>query len=244
MCFSVEADLVGGAVVGAIGVDALRHCHRRRDLALAALPALFAAHFITEAFVWWGLGGQVPWSSGRVAMWLYLAFAFWVLPLLVPLSVMTVEPDERRQRLMRFCVVLGAFAALSYVAGMLRGPVTAEIDGRHIAYSFPLDHRDVVDALYVFVAVVPWLASSHKRLVAFGAANAFAVVALFWLTSTGRISLWCAWAAVTSLVIALHLRHSSRGAETPAGATYAGAAHAGELAAPDALRQGWHRLRS
>ena len=40
----------------------------------------------------------------------------------------------------------------------------------------------------------------------FGAANMVAVLVLAWLYETAFISLWCAWAAITSISIALWLR--------------------------------------
>ena len=39
--------------------------------------------------------------------------------------------------------------------------------------------------------------------------NLIAVTVLAWLMATGVISLWCAWAAVTSIVIVLHLRDTA-----------------------------------
>ena len=44
MCFSAEADLVTGVVVGAIAIDALRHVRQPSDRALAAIPAILAGH--------------------------------------------------------------------------------------------------------------------------------------------------------------------------------------------------------
>jgi hypothetical protein len=65
MCFSPEGDLVGGVVVTAIGVDAIRHLRDRKDhLALAALPLVLGFHQIDETFVWWGLQGVVPHGVG------------------------------------------------------------------------------------------------------------------------------------------------------------------------------------
>ena len=49
MCFSAEADLVTGVVVGVVGIDALRHIRKPHQLALAATPLLFAVHEIDEA---------------------------------------------------------------------------------------------------------------------------------------------------------------------------------------------------
>jgi hypothetical protein len=44
----------------------------------------------------------------------------------------------------------------------------------------------------------------------FGLLNLAAVAVLAWLMASGVISLWCAWAAVASLVIVIHLRTSDR----------------------------------
>jgi len=44
----------------------------------------------------------------------------------------------------------------------------------------------------------------------FGLWNVAAVAALVWLAQDGLTSLWCTWAAVTSIVIARHLRVSQR----------------------------------
>jgi hypothetical protein len=40
----------------------------------------------------------------------------------------------------------------------------------------------------------------------FGAVNLVAVALLAWIDHTAVISLWCAWAAITSIAIALHVR--------------------------------------
>ena len=52
--------------------------------------------------------------------------------------------------------------------------------------------------------------SSERRIAAFGLANLAAVVLLAWLESSALTSLWCAWAAVTSLAIVAHLRRAHR----------------------------------
>ena len=96
MCFSAEADLATGLVAGLAGVDALRHARQPGERALGALPVLFGVHQLTEVFVWWGLTDRVPWTVGDAAVWLYLSFAFVLLPVFVPLAVLAVEPDARR----------------------------------------------------------------------------------------------------------------------------------------------------
>ena len=76
MCFSPQADVVGGLVIGAIGIDAVRHVRRRREfLALAWIPLLLGAHQFIEALVWLWLQGHVPRGIGHAALWAYLLIA-------------------------------------------------------------------------------------------------------------------------------------------------------------------------
>ncbi|HEX3621731.1 MAG TPA: DUF6629 family protein [Acidimicrobiales bacterium] len=206
MCFSAEADLVAGAVVTAVGVDALRQAREPAERALATLPLLLGAHLLVEAVVWWGLTDQVDRSTGRVAMYLYLAFALCVLPLLVPLTIRGMDPDPRRRRLMSSLAAAGAIVAAVYLVGLAKGPTSVRIDGRHLAYDVQVAHGGLLAAVYAVVACAPLLLSSHRRIVEFGVANVLAVAALTWLQTTALTSLWCAWAAVTSLAIATYLR--------------------------------------
>ena len=87
MCLSAEVDLVAGLVIGAAGVDALRHAEDRKEIAVAALPVLLGAHQLIEAIAWWGLEDRVPAIAGNVAVWVYLLLAFGVLPIFVPLAM-------------------------------------------------------------------------------------------------------------------------------------------------------------
>jgi len=125
VCFSPQADLVGGIVVGAIGIDAVRNVHRRHGhIALATLPLLLGAHQVIEAFVWLGLQGDVPHGLERVALWTYLLIAFVVLPIFVPLAVLLNEPLLRRRQAMAPLVALGVAVASVLFAAMVRGPVS------------------------------------------------------------------------------------------------------------------------
>ena len=66
VCFSPEADLVGGIVVTAIGVDACRHLRQRNTyLLVAVLPLLLGFHQLVEAFVWWGARVRCRKGSGE-----------------------------------------------------------------------------------------------------------------------------------------------------------------------------------
>ena len=80
------------------------------------------------------------------------------------------------------------------------------IEGRHIAYQVDaLGHGGRLTALYVVATCGALLASSYRDLEILGALNLVAVPVLAWLTLSGFVSLWCFWAAMVSVVIALHL---------------------------------------
>lgn len=218
MCFSPQADLVGGLVIGALGVDSVSHSHRRRELALASLPLLLAGHQIVESFVWWGLQGDVAASVGRAATWAYLLFAFGVLPVLVPAAVMAIEPHGRHRWIMAPFLAVGVGVAAVLLWAMARGPVSASLGSYHIRYNLNVPFGYVVVSLYVLATCGALLASSYRHVRLFGAVNLAAAVVLAWLAASGFASLWCAWAAVAAGAITLHLRlaHAHRGFEAVA----------------------------
>jgi hypothetical protein len=207
MCFSPEADLVGGIVIGAIGVDAVRNVHRRHGhVALAALPLLLGVHQIIEAFIWLGLQGHVPHQLERGALWAYLLIAFVVLPIFVPMAVLLIEPLRPRRWAMTPLIALGVTVASILFAAMLRGPVNVRLRPYHLAYSIELRYGGFIVALYVVAVCGTLLLSSSRRVVMFGIVNLAAIAVIAWLTIDGFASVWCVWAAISSAAIALHMR--------------------------------------
>ena len=207
MCFSPQADLVGGLVLGVVGVDVVRHVNKRRNhLLFAALPLLLAAHQVDEAFVWWGLQGDFSADVGRVATWVYLIFAFVLLPVYVPVAVFALEPKGRRRLSIAPFVVLGLVVSGLLLAAMVRGPVTAALGMHHVAYGTGLRSGTLVVGAYVTATCGALLFSGSRNIALYGVVNLVAVVVLARLTIDGFASLWCAWAAISSGAFALHLR--------------------------------------
>ncbi|CAB4880379.1 unannotated protein [freshwater metagenome] len=208
MCFSPQADLVAGLVTGAVGIDTLRHVRRSIDIPLAALPMVFAVHELIETFVWWGLDDRVGNTVYRAALWSYLLIAFVVVPILVPAAVTLLEPLGNRLRMYLF-VGGGVAVAAVLLFSLLRGPVEASIDGHHIEYHVSIWNGGVIVGLYVLATCGPLLSSQHRRLRTLGLVNLVAAALLAWLSESSFVSLWCVWAAATSVVIALHLRNTA-----------------------------------
>jgi hypothetical protein len=207
MCFSATGDVVGGAVVLAIGIDASRHLKGRKEYRfVAALPILLGIHQIVEAFVWWGLQGKVSSQVGIVAMWIYLIFALVLLPVIVPLLIISLEPTaSRRWRIAPF-VASGVFVGGYLLVTMLRHHPTAQLGSYHLAYSIGLANGILIVSLYIIATCGSLLWSGFRHVFWFGVANLVAVVVLARLCADGFTSLWCFYAALASGAIALYLR--------------------------------------
>jgi hypothetical protein len=222
VCFSPQADVGGGLVICAIGVDAVRHVRQRREfLALAWIPLLLGAHQFIEALVWLWLQGHVPRGIGHVALWAYLLIAFVVLPVFVPLAVIALEPTRRRKLMMVPFALTGTVIAVILLAAMVRGPVGVTLAPYHLSYAIRVTDGLVIVALYVVAVCGPLLMSGYRNVVIFGAVNLVAVIVIARLTVSGFASVWCAWAAVSSAAIALHCRFAKPGPQ-PAGTGVAG----------------------
>jgi hypothetical protein len=210
VCFSAEADIVAGVIVTGVGVDALRHMGQGRELALAAIPVLFGVHQLIEVPVWWGVEGQVSEGVASGAAWLYLFIAFGVIPWIVPAAIRQLEPDRRRRSLMTWLIGLGVLVAAALTVPTVIGPITVTDGGHYLDYSAPLVQGGIITVLYVLATCGTFLLSSDRVVRIAGVLNLAVVATLAVMLTSGVISLWCVWAAVSSIAIAIHLRRMHR----------------------------------
>lgn len=207
MCFSAEMDLAAGAVITAVGIDTLRNVRTRDQLAMAALPLVLGVHQLVETLVWWNLEGHVPDAVGDPAAWLYLLIALGVVPVLVPYAFLRL--DVVRWRLLaRGFFLSGLGAAVVNLAALGLEPVARRIDGHHISYNPGVPFDGIVLTAYVVATCGPALFARAAALRWFGLGNLLVVALLAWLDQNAVISLWCVWAAATSILINVHVRES------------------------------------
>ena len=146
-----------------------------------------------------------------------------VLPVLVPLLVMSIEPTRAlRRRIMPF-IILGAVVGLFFLVTMLETHPTVQLGSYHLAYSLGITYGIPVVGAYIVATCGPMLISKQRHVFWFGVANLVAVVVLARLCASGFTSLWCLYATLASAAIALYLRLSSSGkaAQTSRSATLA-----------------------
>lgn len=205
MCFAPEADLLAGVVVTAIGVDTLRRTTRPELVPLAALPLVFGVHQLIETLVWWNLRGQVADCVGEPAAWLYALIALSIVPVLVPYAF-SQAGVIRSAPLARLLVAAGVVSGTILLFTLIFGTMHPTIDGHHINYHVGTPWLPFTLGLYIVATCAPALVSDTASLRLFGATNLAVVAFLIWLAESAVVSLWCVWAAISSVLINRYVR--------------------------------------
>ena len=159
------------------------------------------------------LQGHLSDTVANTATWLYLLFAFVLLPVYVPVAVLVAEPRGPRRTLIRWSIVVGGIVSALLLAAMASGPVTASLDDWHVRYGTGIDAAVPIVGAYIVATCGSLLLSTNRILVRFGLVNLVAVVVIAIFVVEGFASLWCAWAAVASGAVALHLRRTGPAVE-------------------------------
>jgi hypothetical protein len=201
VCFSATANFVGSGVLAAAGVVTLTRVKHRRELLFASLPTLFAIHQFIEGFVWLGLDGILSPAVTHDMGAAFMLYAQGLLPLLLPLSVYQFEVDlKSRQRMIPF-VVLGAATTLYILWALTAFPTEVSVRQNTIVYINQATNNLAVAILYVIATCGSLFFSKIKMMVVFGAANLVILLAVMEVRRFAFTSLWCAYAAIASVII-------------------------------------------
>jgi hypothetical protein len=210
MCFSATANFVGSGVLGAVGVVTLTKVKHRRELLFAALPILFAVHQFIEGFVWLGLDGVLSPAVAHDMGAAFMLYAQGLLPFLLPLSVLLFEPNAKsRSRMLPF-LVLGGATALYILWALTAFPLQLYVRGNSIVYINQATNNTAVASLYVIATCGSLFFSKIKMMIIFGAANLAILLVVMEVKRYAFTSLWCAYAAVASVIILAYFWRSHR----------------------------------
>jgi hypothetical protein len=204
VCFSATANFVGSGVLGAVGVVTLTKVKHRRELMFASLPTLFAIHQFIEGFVWLGLDGvlskQVAHDMGAA----FVLYAQGLLPIVMPLSVMLFEQTRARRRAMMPFVILGGLLALYMLWGLTAYPLQVSVDRNSIVYVNEATNKTWIAVLYIVATCGTLFFSKVPVMVWFGVANLVILLVVVAVKRYAGTSVWCAYAAVASVIILAH----------------------------------------
>lgn len=209
MCFSAAANFVGSGVLGAVGVVTLTKVKHRRELLFAALPTLFAVHQFIEGFVWLGLDGILSPAVTHDMGVAFMLYAQGLLPFLLPLSVLLFEPDRKNRKRMLPFLVLGAATTLYILWALAAYPLQIYVRDNSIVYINQATNNTAVAVLYVMATCGSLFFSKVRAMVIFGAANLTILLVVMEVKRYAFTSLWCAYAAIASVIILAYFWRSS-----------------------------------
>jgi hypothetical protein len=209
VCFSATANFVGSGFLGAAGVITLTKVKHRRELLFAALPTLFAVHQFIEGFVWLGLDGVLSPAVAHDMGAAFMLYAQGLLPFLLPLSVLLFEPNVTSRRRMLPFLVLGGVTTVYILWALTAFPLELYVRGNSIVYVNQATNNTAVGLLYVIATCGSLFFSKIKMMVVFGAANLAILLAVMAVKRYAFTSLWCAYAAIASVIILAYFWRST-----------------------------------
>ena len=212
MCFSATANFVGSGVLGAVGAVTLTKVKHRRELLFASLPMLFAIHQFIEGFVWLGLDGILSPAVAHDMGAAFMLYAQGSSPFCCRSACFCSSRMRRAAGRMLPFLVLGGATTLYILWALTAFPLQLYVKGNSIVYINQATNNTAVAVLYVIATCGSLFFSKIKMMVIFGAANLAILLVVMEVKRYAFTSLWCAYAAVASVIILAYFwkSHSER----------------------------------
>ncbi len=207
MCFSATASFIAGGALGATGVLTLKKAATKRELLFASIPLLFGIQQTIEGVVWLSFGTPL---FNTVATYAYSMFSHVLWPILVPLSVLLLETNPMRKRVLRLFSFIGLGVGLYLLYFLITEPITARIVQNSIAYKSPHFYLYPMLALYLLSTCASCFFSSHRIVRLFGAVALISAAIAAWFFTETFLSVWCFFAAILSVLVYWHFRRARR----------------------------------
>ncbi|MHC1702863.1 MAG: DUF6629 family protein [Tenuifilaceae bacterium] len=210
MCFSAEASFVGGVIIASVGIATIRKVHKPSQILFASIPLFFGIQQITEGFVWISLPNPEYLIMQKLSTYIFLIMAVVIWPTMIPLSVLFMEKNKKRIKILRVLTILGALLSIYYSVCLILFDVNPQIMGYHIRYNsdFPKHIAIPVFITYLISTITPLFVSSVKRVHYLGVLMFLSCLVTAIFFTQYLTSVWCFFAAIISGVIYWILRDS------------------------------------
>jgi hypothetical protein len=205
VCWSAQADFVAGTLITGIGLAGVGLARDRRDVPLAALPVLLGVHQLIESHLWSRSPGDGSVLRGpAVNAWALIAFV--LLPLFAPAALLYAERERRRVQFSAAAVGVPVAAVLGFA---IRSGADATDHGHVMNYGAGIPLLPVVLAGYFVATCLPFLTSPEPTMRELGAALSLGALAAAALDVLAFASIWCAFAAVVSMLVVRRTIHAA-----------------------------------
>jgi hypothetical protein len=212
MCFSAEASFAGGVIISAIGVVVVTKVHKPSQLVFACIPIFFGIQQFTEGMLWISIPNPEYFYIEKVATYIFLFMADVLWPVLIPVSILLMEENSRKKKILLYLFFAGLLVSLYYTYCLAFLNVTPRIMGYHIKYNSDFPKLIAIPAffLYLVATIPPLFISSIKRMHIFGTLMLMSCIVTAIFFTQYLTSVWCFFAALISGVIFWILSDSKR----------------------------------
>jgi hypothetical protein len=210
MCFSTTASFASFAILTTVGAVGIKYVKKPSQKHFAAIPFLFAIQQLIEGFVWIGILNNAAWKTIPIHLFIFFAqvvWAFWV-----PYSILKMETQAKRIRIIKVCLWIGIALAVYISYCLIFFNTTAFINGHHVNYKlyFPHQYYPILGLLYLLPIIVPPITSSLPEIRLIGILLLLSFIITKLLFNDEVISVWCFFAAIISSIVYWVLRNHAK----------------------------------
>ncbi len=198
MCFSATASLIAGGTLSAAGVLTISKAKTKAELPFASIPLLFGIQQLIEGVVWLSFGNS---ALNIISTYAYSMFSHVLWPIFVPASILLLEKDPVRRRILQVFTGIGLAVGIYLFYFIFQDGVTSQILNKSIAYNSPHLYLPFVLTLYVFATCISFFISSNKIINIIGVVMITSFLIAGWFFSETFISVWCFFAAILSVLV-------------------------------------------
>jgi hypothetical protein len=212
MCFSAGASFTAGVVLTTIGIASIKECNHKSQLFFASIPFIFGVQQFAEGVLWLTIPSHNYFGLQKIATYVYLFFAHFLWPLLVPIAILLVERKSTRKNIQKIFVVAGIVASIYMAYCLLTYNVKASIDGQHINYV--LDYSKLFTNYWIFLyglaTIAPPFFSHIKRMWILGLTIlvSYLITQIFY--ENYILSVWCFLSSLISILIYFFVKELSK----------------------------------
>ncbi len=225
MCFSASASFSVGAALVPVGIYCCLTARRigSQWMPLALYPAAFSLQQIIEGLVWTGVNaGDQTLVAVASRGFLFFSHFFWLA--WVPFSIYWLESEIWRRRILLCLTGIGMVSGLSVFLPSLL--LADWLSVEHVQHSLEyktvliydgLVSRTVLRVIYAVIIVSALLMASNWQIRVFGGLIFASLLVATHFFAHALISVWCFFAAILSIYIAMILAIESNRKPVSAG---------------------------
>jgi hypothetical protein len=217
MCFSATGSIIASGLLLPTGIYCLKRAHELGDryLILATIPLLFGIQQLCEGILWINIGTGNTQIIKYISEF-YLIFSHLLWLIITPLAILLIETDRKKIFICTICLIAGMALSVDYLPILLNTDFhKIYIQGNSIVYKVTLNIQNkelsfMFEKLpYPIIILTPLLISSIRQIRITGVLMTISMLISFLFFEYAFTSVWCFFAAIISIYIALIFSRTS-----------------------------------